>query len=788
MPLVVAAAAVPPYLTDVCALLVVAAAVAYACHRLGLVPLVGFLLAGVLIGPHALGLVRDQGVVEAAAELGVLLLLFTIGIEFSLERLARIARLIWIGGGLQVVLVTAAVTALLGVLGVDWRVGMFSGFLAALSSTAIVLKLLGDRGQTQSPAGQAALGVLIFQDLAVIVMVLLVPVLAGQGGSALAVVWALGKAGLVIALALLLARRILPRVLEIVARTCSPDLFLLTVIAICIGTAWLAGMAGVSIALGAFLAGLVVSESRHAEHAFAEILPLQILFSATFFVSIGLLLDVRLLLQNLPLVLLVASVVVAVKVLMTTLALRAAGQALPVAAGSALMVAQVGEFSFVLERSGRSVGLNPLGMGEAGSQAFIAATVILMALTPLMVSAASRLGRRFEDAAQERLQALPPSDSRHLPADLGDHVVVAGYGRAGRALARVLHGSGIPFAIVTLSPDGAAEAEARGLPVLRGDYHKRHILERLGLARAKLLVIPDDEAQVARRVVAVARSLAPTTRIVARAATREEAESLEAAGADRAFAADLETIVGLFDDVLRSYRVEPEVLVDHEATLRRQGFELFEPKQSLSLPCELTGECFSTRTLRIRAGTPVAGRSIASSGLEACGIRVLRIEIGDSQTDEPPGETLLRVGADVTFAATAESLARCAELFSPAGSALPVEPGASQPGAGEVHAMRAPWIDTATPIEFVPSADAACGHLDHIHKVAPSTQGCADCLASGGRWVHLRVCLECGRVGCCDSSPGKHATAHFHTTGHPIMRSLEPGESWGWCHVDQLML
>ena len=783
MLLVAAAAAVPPYLTDVCALLVVAAVVAYACHRLGLVPLVGFLLAGVLIGPHALGLVRNQSVVEAAADLGVLLLLFTIGIEFSLQRLARIARLIWVGGGLQVLLVTAAVTALLAVLGVDWRVGMFSGFLAALSSTAIVLKLLGDRGRTQSSEGQAALGVLIFQDLAVIVMVLLVPVLAGRGGSALEVGWALGKAGLVIALALLVARRVLPRVLEIVARTCSPDLFLLTVIAICIGTAWLAGMAGVSIALGAFLAGLVVSESRHAEHAFAEILPLQILFSATFFVSIGLLLDVRLLLQNLPLVLWVAAVVIGVKVLMTTLALRAAGQALPIAAGTALMVAQVGEFSFVLERSGRSVGLHPLGTGETGSQTFIAATVLLMALTPLLLSLGARLARRLEGAAEARLQDLPPSASPQLPTDPADHVVIAGYGRAGRALARVLHGSGIPFAIVTLSPDGAGEAEARGLPVLRGDYHKRHILERLGLARAKLLVIPDDEAPVARRVVAVARSLAPTTRIVARAATREEAESLEAAGADRAFAADLETIVGLFDDVLRSYRVEPGVLLDHEATLRREGFELFEPKRSLSLPCELTGDCFSTRTLRIRAGTPVAGRTIAASGLEDCGIRVLRIEVGDAQTDDPPGETLLSVGADVTLAATAESLTHCAELFSPAGSAVP-----SESGVGEVRAMRAPWIDTATPIEFVPSPDAACGHLDHIHKVAPSTQGCADCLASGGRWVHLRVCLECGRVGCCDSSPGKHASAHFHTTGHPIMRSLEPGESWGWCHVDQIML
>jgi monovalent cation:H+ antiporter-2, CPA2 family len=804
MVLVVAAGAVPEYLNDVCVLLVVAAAVAYVCQRLGVVPIVGFLLAGVLIGPHATGLVRNQSVIEGAAELGVLLLLFTIGIEFSLEKLARITRLIVVGGGLQVVLVTGAVTAVLLAFGIDWRVGVFSGFLAALSSTAIVTKLLGDRGEAQSPQAQSALGVLIFQDLAVVPMVLLVPVLAGQGGSASEVAWTLAKAGLIIALVLVVARRVLPRVLETVARTCSPDLFLLTVIAICVGTAWLVGMAGVSIALGAFLAGLVVSESAHGEHALAEILPLQILFSATFFVSIGLLLDVRTLLANLPLVLLVASAVVVIKLLATSVALRAAGQALPVAGATALLVAQVGEFSFVLERSGRSVGLTPLGMGEAGSQAFIAATVMLMALTPLLASGATRLSRRLEGRERARLDELPPQPSPHLPAALQDHVVVAGYGRAARALVRVLRGSRIPFAIVTLSPDGAREAEAQGLPVLRGDYHKPRILELLQLSRAKLLVIPDDDLAMARRVVAVSRDLAPTTRIVVRAATRDDATALEAAGADRAIAAELEAIVGLFDDVLRNYAVPPAQILDHEATLRRQSYELFDPGHAVSLPCELGTDCFARRTLRIRAGTPLAGRRLSASGLERHGIRALRIDIGGEGVDDPPGETLLAVGAEITLAGTPEAFVGCAELFRrslDSAGAAPPEAARGSTGAAAatsatgatgatstLPAMTAPWVDTTTPIAFTPAPDTRCTHLDHIRAVTPSTPGCAECLASGGRWVHLRVCLECGHVGCCDSSPGRHATAHYRASGHPVMRSLQPGETWGWCHVDQLTL
>jgi CPA2 family monovalent cation:H+ antiporter-2 len=422
------AAAVPPFLTDVVALLLAAAAVAYVSHRLGLMPIVGFLLAGVLIGPHALGLVRDESVIEAAAEIGVLLLLFTIGIEFSLAKLARITRLIFVGGGLQVGLATAAVAALLLAFGVDWRVGVFTGFLTALSSTAIVTKLLGDRGETNTAAGQASVGVLIFQDLAVIVMVLLVPALGGQGGSPLEVAWALAKAALIIALVLVVARRLMPPVLEAVARTCSPELFLLTVIAICFGTAWLVGLAGVSIALGAFLAGLVVSESRFSEHAFSEILPLQILFSATFFVSVGLLLDVGYMLTHLPMVLLVIGVVLAVKLATTGVAVRAAGRAVPVAGATALLLAQVGEFSFVLERAGREVGLTPMGMGEAGSQSFIAATVLLMALTPVFAPWAGRLGRRLEVMMTTRAADAEPEPSPEHFAHLENHVIVTGYG------------------------------------------------------------------------------------------------------------------------------------------------------------------------------------------------------------------------------------------------------------------------------------------------------------------------------------------------------------------------
>src|SRR4030095_11551286 len=249
------------FLTDAVALVLAGAIIAYICFRLGLVPIVGFLVAGVVIGPNALGLVQDRGMVDAAAEVGVMFLLFTIGIEFSLERLAEMKRAIFAGGGLQVALATLGTLVLLLPFGVDWRSGLFTGFLVALSSTAIVLKLLADRNETNTANGRIGLGILVFQDLAVVVMVLLVPMLAGAGGSSIEIVWALTKAAAIIVAVLVVSRRLMPAVLEQVARTCSPELFLLTVIAICFGTAFLTNLAGVSLSLGGFLAGLVVSES-----------------------------------------------------------------------------------------------------------------------------------------------------------------------------------------------------------------------------------------------------------------------------------------------------------------------------------------------------------------------------------------------------------------------------------------------------------------------------------------------------------------------------------------------
>jgi monovalent cation:H+ antiporter-2, CPA2 family len=639
-------------LSQVVALVVASAVIAYICHRLNILPIVGFLIAGVVIGPNALGLVEDAAFIEFVAEIGVVLLLFTLGIEFSLDRVWRIRRAIFAGGGLQLVLTIAAAMGILALLGVEWRTGFFTGALIALSSTAIVLKVLNDSGEVTSAKGQLSLGILIFQDLAIVALVLVMPLLAGGRGSTIAIVRGLGLAALIVVLVVVVARRVMPLILERVARTCSQEIFLLTIIAICLGTAWLTSLAGVSLSLGAFLAGLVVSESRYSHHAFAEILPLQILFSAVFFVSVGLLLDLAFLVQHPLLVIGVVAAVVLLKTAITGAVARILGYSTAVAGSTALLLAQIGEFSFVLERVGRAAGLHPGGLAGTGGQTFIAAAVILMAGTPLLAHA----GRVLES----RRDSVPEAEPEPEETTLANHVIVAGLGAAARQLTRELRLAEVPFIIVTLSPTTSAAAQADGMEVIVGDYSRRHLLDAVGIERAKMLVIADDAPEMARRVTAVARGLNPRLQILVRTHVEKDVEELLSEGADRVVVDERESSAQLVTRVLNEYQVRSERREDARMT---------------------TG-----RTVRL--------------------------------TKEQRG---------------------------------------------------------------------ACDHAAHMQaEVTTEARGCEECLKIGDTWVHLRICMQCGKVGCCDSSKNKHASKHWAADRHPVIRSFQPREEWAWCFPDEL--
>ncbi|MGY1985140.1 cation:proton antiporter [Blastococcus sp. SYSU DS0669] len=655
--LVIAAGEVPGYLAPTAALVVAAAVIGYLTARARVVPIVGFLVAGVLIGPAQFGVVDSSEAVEAAADIGVILLLFTIGIEFSLERLARVWTWIAVAGGLQLALATGAGLGVTLALGGDWRDGLFTGFLLALSSTAIVLKLLGERRESSTVRGRLALAVLIAQDLAVVAMVLVVPLLGptaeGGGSAGGALLWAVLTAVGVIVAVLVLARRVMPALLDVVARTCSPEVFLLAIVAVCFGTAYLTALAGVSVSLGAFLAGLVVSESRASTQALAEVLPLQIVFSAVFFVSVGMLLDVGFMLANLPLVLGAAAGALVLKTLTTAVAATAVGIRWRTAAATGLLLAQVGEFSFVLLTVGTAAGLAPLGLADDGAQVVVAATVLLMLGTPQLAAAAARLDRA--PVATAGGPGATDEDGAHR-----DHVAIIGWGPTALGLAATLRDRGVAVVMTTLNPDGAAQAEADGHAVVRGDPTKAEILRLAGVPAARLAVVAEDDPEQAVRVVTAARAVT-TAPIVARPLGAVDVVELAEAGADH---------------VLDRDRISGHAL--ERAVLSELGHQVAHPD------------------------------------------------------------------------------------------------------------ARRTAVDTTRVVRYAWPQGSGCDHGDTSRPVVPWAHGCVGCLREGTEWVHLRVCLGCGYVGCCDSSPRRHARAHAAADDHPLVASAEPGESWAYCFVDDV--
>ncbi|MBX2819593.1 MAG: cation:proton antiporter [Rhodothermaceae bacterium] len=677
------AAGIPDFFVEVALLIVFGALIAYIGYRLNLVPIVGFLLTGVVIGPNGLGVISEPDLVEATAQVGVILLLFTIGIEFSLDKLARIKNLVFGGGGLQVVLTSGITLGVLSLFGVPWQIGLFTGFMVALSSTAIVLKLLGSKGETNTEPGQASLGILIFQDLAIIVMVLLVPMLAGEAGSPTEIFSALGKAGLIIVVALFGARRIMPWLLERVARTCSQELFLLSLIAICFGMALLASLAGVSLELGAFLAGLIVSESRYSEHAFGEIMPLQILFAATFFVSVGMLLDLGFLFANLPIVLGVIVAVLVLKLFTSFISVRILGYSLSTSVAVGFILAQVGEFSFVLEKAGRELNLYPAGMAETGSKIFIAATVVLMVFTPLLNQLGMFLSKKLEAPEVPEEEDMPDdatnTEATQLPDEhlnLENHVVIAGYGYAARRYVEVLHAASIPHVVITLSPKRATEAENDGILVVRGDPTRQNALQNARLLYAKLLFIPDDDTELAHRVASVARTLNPTIHIIARTRFHTAVKELIHAGADHVITDEYETIVQLFAATLRDYQIDAEEIEHCAGFVRSNRYEVIRDasqKHKLAPIGDMIRGSLDTRTITIREGASIIGNSIESLEFEKKGLTIKTLHRNQSVVSSPPAHLVIKVDDMITFKGKATAFAQCAELFKTTAIELPPE-------------------------------------------------------------------------------------------------------------------
>lgn len=655
-----------PFLYDLVALFVASVCIAYLCYRFNLLPIVGFLITGIIIGPYALGLVSDIALVDILAEIGIILLLFTIGMEFSLQKLGKIRNVIFVGGGLQVIITTVVVTGILLLFGISWRSGVYTGFLVALSSTVIILGILSDKGQTDTQTGQLALGVLIFQDLAIILMVLLVPFLANDPSTQTNILWALGKALLLIVAVLVLARRVVPWILEKVAQTRRQELFLLTVITICFGTAGLTNLAGVSLALGAFLGGLVVSESHYSDHAISEILPLRTIFTAIAFVSFGMLLNIQYLFNHPLLIILTALGVLLLKFIINTTGFLVLGKPVKIAAASGLILAQISEFSFVLERAGTASGLSPAGLGDAGTQTFIAVTVLLMIISPFLFTVAPDVGNKLSRILPGRKEGGEPL-SEDETDKLEDHVIIIGYGPAGRYLVKALRDSGIPYVVIEMNPESVNEMKQKQIPAVFGDATRPHILNTAIIKKAKLCVIATNEPVASRIILKQARHINPTLQIILRARYLNQVDKLEKQGADIVVPEELETTVSLFRHVLGSYMIPEQEIERQVSNLRADGYQIMRgsvQEAHLMVLQGLDDEGLHTRAVRVREKSQAVGRTLEELQLrKKFGVTVLTVMRGDKTIGNPAGDFIIQPDDRVVMMAEAEQFEKCSELF-----------------------------------------------------------------------------------------------------------------------------
>jgi CPA2 family monovalent cation:H+ antiporter-2 len=550
------------------------AIVVYTLGKIRVPSLIGFLLAGVLLGPYGLELISDVHLVEVFAEIGIVLLLFTIGMEFSLKKILSLRKSIFAGGFLQI-MITGVIIFLLSLgSGYDRNTSIVMGGLIALSSTAIVLKLLFDRAEIDSLYGKSSLGILIFQDLSVVFFLLLLPMLNAHEGGMLNLIKILAESLLFIAIVIVSARLLVPKLLHMIVHCRIRELFIISIIFICLGTAYLTYELGFSLAIGAFIAGLIVSESEYSYQAISDILPFKDSFNGLFFISVGMLMDVHFFLTNAGLILLFVLIIVIVKIGATTIAVLLTGSHLRIALHSALVLAQVGEFAFIVAVSALKLNL----ISDTMYQYFLSSAIITMLLTPLMVyispTVSTWVTSRKILARLESMRALEQKKGITVEKK-SDHVIIVGFGLNGKSLALILKELEVTYLVLEMNSQTIENARKQGEPIYYGDATSREILHKMNLEKAKVIVICIMDPSATRKIVLTARKMNPNIYILVRTRFLSEVEDLIQTGADEVIPAEFETSIELFSRVLRFYKMPRALIGQYADRFRNDHYQMF---------------------------------------------------------------------------------------------------------------------------------------------------------------------------------------------------------------------
>jgi monovalent cation:H+ antiporter-2, CPA2 family len=638
-------------LVDLVIIFSLSVAAAIVCHQLNIPTSIGLLLTGVLAGPDVLGLVRNAHQVEVLSEIGVVALLFVVGLEFSIADLRHMRRQFLVGGSIQFFATASVVAMAANAMGSTPQQSVYIGFVVALSSTAIVLKMLQDRAEIDVPHGRTVLATLIYQDIAVVPVMLTAPLLAGAGGwpnssDAIGFFARLAAIGI---FAYTAYRWAVPWILERITRTRSSEAFLLGVISLCIGIALLTQSMGLSLALGAFLAGFIISESEYSHQTITAVLPFRDVFMSLFFVSIGMLLDIQFLLAHpLHLAMLTAGVLV-IKPIIGVIAGLATGLPLRNAVLAGLALGQVGEFSLVATQAGVGAGL----FGQDVLQTVLDTAVLSMLLTPALFAIGPRLADTLSRTPLARLERKGFSSARVGSAHAySGHVLIIGFGVTGRNLAHTARLAEVPYAIVELNAGTVQEALADGEPIHFGDATQETILAHVDADKARAIVVVIDDPAGARRIVELVRRISPDAFVLVRTRYLREVEPLRQLGADEVIADELEVSVEVFSRVLARMLVPREdikrLIGEVRGDWRRMARSL--ATEATAVPDLRVGiPDLTTHTLRLTRSSPLAGLTIAKCGLRASqGVTILAVTTAEKTVGNPGGNVVLHPG-DVLF-------------------------------------------------------------------------------------------------------------------------------------------
>ncbi|MEN8232927.1 MAG: cation:proton antiporter [Thermodesulfobacteriota bacterium] len=656
-----------PLLTDIVIIFGLAVAVLLLFHFIRLPAVVGLLITGILTGPYGFGLVGAIHEVEVLAEIGVILLLFTIGIEFSFKKLIEIRKQFVVGGTLQVGLTILAVFVIARQIGLSSPEAIFYGFLISLSSTAIVLRLIQERAEVDTPHGRTGLGILLFQDVIIVPMILITPLLAGsRPGEINSDIFIIAAKGIVIiSLVPVAAKWLVPWLLHQVARTRSKELFLLSVVAICLAIAWLTSNAGLSLALGAFIAGLIISESEYSHQALGNILPFRNVFTSFFFVSIGMLLDTGFLINNIVIILIASVGILILKALIASSAAILLGFPLRSGILTGLLICQVGEFSFILSRTGLEHGLL-----SDHYQLFLAVAVLTMAATPFIISLAPRFADRIlQIPAPVKLKTgLWPMPEKKSHKKLKQHLVIIGFGLNGRNVARAARMTGIPYMVIEMSPDTVKTEREKGEPIFYGDAIHEEVLRHAGIENATVVVIAINDPAATRGITENVRRLTRKAHVIVRTRYLMEMQALYELGANEVIPEEFETSVEIFSRVLAKYLIPRNEIDKLVIQLRSDGYEMFRNlsrKSSVFSSLELHLPDVEVSSMRVEEGSQMVGKSLVELELrKKHGVTVLAVR-RDSQTFHNPEVDAPFFADDILYVMGApEKLTESAKLFS----------------------------------------------------------------------------------------------------------------------------